>query len=84
MLVLVGACVFGLDDIVPTPYSGSSPGVELQARILSSVLDEKVPFVPSGKWLIGIIASGYCVLFCLHMALRWGRYAMLGLSLMAT
>ena len=32
VLVLVGATAFGLDDIVPTPYSGYSPGVELQAR----------------------------------------------------
>ena len=29
--VLVGATAFGLDDIVPTPYSGATPGVELQA-----------------------------------------------------
>ena len=37
-LVLVGATAFGLDDIVPTPYSGSSPGVELQARAMASIL----------------------------------------------
>ena len=83
VLVLVGATAFGLDDIVPTPYSGSSPGVELQARLLSSVLDEQVPFAPSGKGLIGIIVSALIALICLHMALRRGRYAMLGLPLMA-
>ncbi len=83
VLVLVGATAFGLDDIVPTPYSGYSPGVELQARLLSSVLDEQVPFAPSGKGLIVVIVSTLIALICLHMALRRGRYAMLGLPLMA-
>ena len=27
VLVLIGATAFGLDDIVPTPYSGSAPGL---------------------------------------------------------
>ena len=35
--VLVGATAFGLDDIVPTPYSGFTPGVELQARMIGSI-----------------------------------------------
>ena len=83
VLVLVGATAFGLDDIVPTPYSGYSPGVELQARLLSSVLDDEVPFAPSGKGVIGAIFSALLALVCLHMALRRGRYAMLGLPLIA-
>ena len=82
LLVLIGATAFGLDDIVPTPYSGYSPGVELQARLLSSVLDEQVPYAPSGRGLIGVIVSALLALICLHMALRRGRYAMLGLPLM--
>ena len=83
VLVLVGATAFGLDDIVPTPYSGYSPGVELQARLLSSVLDDEVPFAPSGKGVIGAIFSALLAFVCLHMALRRGRYAMLGLPLIA-
>ena len=83
VLVLVGATAFGLDDIVPTPYSGYSPGVELQARLLSSVLDDQVPFEPSGRGLIGLMVSALLALICLHMALRRGRYAMLGLPVMA-
>ena len=47
-LVLIGATAFGLDDIVPTPYSGSSPGVELQARVLTSILDGEVPYHAAG------------------------------------
>ena len=46
--VLVGATAFGMGDVVPTPYSGATPGVELQARILGSVLDMAVPYTPSG------------------------------------
>ena len=82
LLVLVGATAFGLDDIVPTPYSGFSPGVELQARLLSSILDDQVPFVPSGSLLIKMIFSAMLALICLHMATRRGRYASVGLSLM--
>ena len=82
LLVLVGATAFGLDDIVPTPYSGFSPGVELQARLLSSILDDQVPFAPLGGWAISSIFSIMLALICLHMAVRRGRYASVGLSLM--
>lgn len=46
---LVGATAFGLGDVVPTPYSGSAPGVELQARLLSNLLDGTTPYTPSGS-----------------------------------
>ena len=82
VLVLVGATAFGLDDIVPTPYSGYSPGVELQARLLSSILDEEVPFAPSGKALIGFMISSLLAVMSLFLAVRRGRYAMLGLPVM--
>ena len=83
VLVLVGATAFGLDDIVPTPYSGYSPGVELQARILSSVLDAEVPYAPSGRWLIVAMTCALLAFCCLQLARLRGRYAMLGLPLMA-
>ena len=82
LIVLVGATGFGLDDIVPTPYRGFSPGVELQARLLSSILDDRVPYVPAGSWLIRMIFSATLALVCLYMASRRGRYASVGLSLM--
>ena len=83
VLVLVGATAFGLDDIVPTPYSGYSPGVELQARLLSSVLDQQIPFSPSGRWLIAFLSCVFLGLVCLQLALSRGRYATVGLPLMA-
>jgi adenylate cyclase len=55
--VLVGATAFGIGDIVPTPYSGITPGVELQARILGSLLDASVPYTPSGVTLFMALLS---------------------------
>ncbi len=55
--VLVGATAFGIGDIVPTPYSGVAPGVEIQARILTSLLDSNIPYSPriSGL-LLGLLS----------------------------
>jgi len=44
--VLIGYTAFGLIDIVPTPYDGAAAGVEVQARILGSILDNEVPYTP--------------------------------------
>lgn len=52
---LVGATAFGLGDIVPTPYSGAVPGVELQTRLIGSLLDNAAPYQPRGAlWLQGL------------------------------
>ena len=59
-VVLVGATAFGLDDIVPTPYSGFTPGVELQARVLASILDAEVPYEPAGR---STILAVICLFF---------------------
>ncbi|MBT8147577.1 MAG: adenylate/guanylate cyclase domain-containing protein [Gammaproteobacteria bacterium] len=44
--VLIGATAFGVGDIVPTPYTGAAPGVEIQARLLTSLLDANMPYTP--------------------------------------
>jgi len=55
--VLVGATAFGMGDIVPTPYNGVTPGVELQARLLSSLLDNAIPYTPAAaNWLLALLA----------------------------
>lgn len=56
--VLVGGTAFGMADIVPTPYSGASFGIELQARMLASILDMQIPYTPSGVSVI------YFVMVC--------------------
>jgi CHASE2 domain-containing sensor protein/class 3 adenylate cyclase len=53
--VLVGYTAFGLVDIVPTPYQGAAPGVEIQARLLTSLLDGTVPYQPQAAPLIQIV-----------------------------
>lgn len=65
--VLVGATAFGIGDIVPTPFSGVTPGVELQARMLSSLLDADVPYTPRmAPWLLAAVCLVFaCVLLLL-------------------
>ena len=65
--VLVGGTAFSMGDIVPTPYSGAVPGVELQARLLASLLDVDIPFTPAGSsWLMIFICALFAIfLYCL-------------------
>ena len=81
--VLVGATAFGLDDIVPTPYSGSAPGVELQARMIGSILDNRVPFKPTGSWFFVACFMALMTLIMLFVANKRGRAALLGLPVLA-
>ena len=53
--VLVGATAFGLADVVPTPHAALTAGVELQARLLSALLDENHTYQPQGVWLVTLI-----------------------------
>ena len=55
--VVVGATAFGIGDVVPTPYSGATPGVELQARMLTSLLDSSVPYTPAAAHWVMLIFS---------------------------
>ncbi|WP_425642611.1 CHASE2 domain-containing protein [Marinomonas gallaica] len=63
--VLVGATAFGLGDVVPTPHSGTTPGVELQARLLSSLLDGRTPYTPDYATyllvLFGVLVSAILI-----------------------
>lgn len=64
--VLVGATAFGLGDVVPTPHNGMTPGVELQARLLSNLLDGRTPYTPSYAnlllWFEGLLFFTFLVL----------------------
>ncbi len=64
--VLVGVTAFGSGDIVPTPYSGGTPGVELHARIIGSLLDDAVPYTPRGAPLFRALLG-----LAFAMALLW-------------
>lgn len=81
--VLVGATVFGSDDIIPTPYNGNTHGVEIQARILGSLLDVAVPYTPrSANTLLLLLGVGFG--FAVYvLATAGGRAAAYGLPLAA-
>lgn len=81
--VLVGATAFGLGDIVPTPYSGATPGVELQARILASVLDTAIPYTPQGSaWLLALLSLVFSAML-VWLAAHRERLAAYGLPVAA-
>lgn len=77
--VILGGTAFGMADIVPTPYSGAAFGVELQARLLTSILDVSVPFTPSGAHLL-LGSIGFAFALGLYLlAARGDRVAAYGL-----
>lgn len=81
--VLVGATAFSMDDNVPTPYNGATPGVELSARLLGSVLDVAIPYTPLGaSWITAFFTAIFAMLLYGLATLR-GRLAAYGLPLAA-
>lgn len=80
---LVGYTAFGLLDIVPTPYSGASPGVELQARILGSVLDGNVPYTPRAAPILLLLLSAAFAAALWLLATRREKVASYSLALSA-
>jgi CHASE2 domain-containing sensor protein/class 3 adenylate cyclase len=61
-IALVGATAFGLGDVVPTPFSGKTPGIFISALALSNLLDEQTPYVPSNAWLIQLVQAVFAAL----------------------
>ena len=77
--VIVGGTAFGMSDIVPTPYSGAAFGVELQARLLTSMLDVSMPYTPLGApFIAGLICLTFAAALYL-LASRADRVAAYGL-----
>tara|TARA_B110000858_G_scaffold198524_1_gene266219 strand:+ start:28976 stop:30991 length:2016 start_codon:yes stop_codon:yes gene_type:complete len=77
--VLVGATALSMGDIVPTPYSGATPGVELQMRILASLLDAQMPYTPrSASWALGVLSLLFAALLW-KLASAPGRLSAYGL-----
>ena len=81
--VLVSGTAFGMGDIVPTPYAGSVPGVELQARMLTSLIDTRIPYTPRiAQWLLVMMAGMFAVALFALAGLR-ERMAAYGLPVAA-
>jgi CHASE2 domain-containing sensor protein len=77
--VLLGATAFGLGDVVPTPYSGVTPGVELQARIIGSILDVEVPYTPRSAFVLLLLVCLAFALALFRLAGFGGRVVSLGI-----
>lgn len=81
--VLVGGTAFGMGDIVPTPYDGGATGIELQARLLSSLLDVAVPYTPTGAPVIQFALSLLFAAVIFTLASAEGRLSAYGLPVAA-
>lgn len=81
--VLVGATAFSMDDIVPTPYNGATPGVELTARLLASLVDVAVPYTPRGANALLILIAVLFAGVLTGLAEMRGRFAAYGLPIAA-
>ncbi|WP_191602241.1 CHASE2 domain-containing protein [Marinomonas algicola] len=80
---LIGATAFGLGDIVPTPHSGATPGVELQARLLTSLLDGDTPYTPTNANIIWLFECFAITAILLLLASSRNRSSAIGLPLAA-
>lgn len=76
---LVGATAFGLGDIIPTPHSGVTPGVELQARLISGLLDNQTPYTPRLAPLLLLCIAALFGLVLLMLARAQGKLSTFGL-----
>ncbi len=71
---LIGATAFGLGDVIPTPYSGATPGIELQARLLSSLLDNQFPYTPKSAPYLLLSLSLCFAIILLYLANDHSRF----------
>ncbi|PCJ27755.1 MAG: hypothetical protein COA96_02575 [SAR86 cluster bacterium] len=81
--VLLGETALGMGDVVPTPYSGATPGVELQARILGSLLDAQIPYTPRlANGMLALLSLVFAAVL-LKLAAASGRVSAYGLPVAA-
>jgi len=80
-IAIVGGTAFGMGDIVPTPYSGGTFGVELQARLVAGILDVRTPFTPVGAPVFLLALCGFFGLVLHLVASSGGRVAAYGLPM---
>ena len=83
-VVIVGATAFGLGDVVPTPLRSSAAGVELQARLLNTLLQgEAIRQIEGAGWVAVLITLLALILLILPPALQGKEGRVLFYPLMA-
>jgi len=85
-IVLIGTTAIGLGDNLATPLSSIHtlmPGVEVNANLLASILDEKLMYEGSADWQITftLLSTFFLLLWLLLIP---GRLSLTGLFLSAT
>lgn len=68
--VIVGSTAFGVGDAVSTPQGGTESGLFVHAQLLSSILDDRVPYTPRAARLWSAAAAGLSVLLLLGLCAR--------------
>lgn len=81
--VLIGATAFGMGDTVPTPFNGVAPGVEIHARMLTSLLDDAVPYTPRAANVLLTLISVFFAAILLAFASARSKLATYGLPVCA-
>lgn len=81
--VILGGTAFGMTDIVPTPYSGAAFGVELQARMLASILDMRVPYTPAAAQVMQVLLASVFAVILYSISVVGGRAVSFGIPSLA-
>jgi adenylate cyclase len=68
--VLVGSTAFGLADIIATPFSGASAGLQVHAELLLGMLEGRVPTTPARAPIYRALAALVGVLFLVGLSMR--------------
>lgn len=83
-LVLVGTSATGLGDLVATPLSMRTPGVEVHGHMLSGWMDNiQLHSVRHGEW-INLLCISTLLLAALYFSLSPRRFRLPGLAISAT
>ena len=75
--VLVGSTALGLGDAVPTPHGGAVGGIGVHAQLLAGLLDETLPWVPQGRYMLWLISAALLCGVLVWASCRFGRLAAL-------
>lgn len=54
-MVVIGSTALGINDAVPTPFSGATAGMLIHAELLAGLLDQRIPYTPKGAALLQVL-----------------------------
>lgn len=54
-VAVVGSTALGVNDAVPTPFNGATPGMLIHAELYAGLLDRKLPYTPRHAWVLQLL-----------------------------